>query len=145
AVFMIGVIAVSLMTYSLIYDNLQTAWPLYLGVSIFGIFFIVGFVGIVVLLRKYLILKSVLKHGTNTIGTYEDTGRTIGWGTGGGRTSNGFSAFYNQIIFSYKVNGEKREYKSCTVYLESEVIKLLKMRTFAIKCKGKHAIICEGL
>lgn len=144
-VFMIGVIAVSLMTHSLIYDNLQTAWPLYLGVSIFGIFLIVGFVGIAVLLRKHLILKSVLKHGTKSIGTYEDTGRTISWSTGGGRVGRGKTTWFNQIIFSYKINGEKYEYKSCTVYLDSEVSKLSKMRTFVIKYKGKHAIICEDL
>ncbi|MDE7107762.1 MAG: hypothetical protein K2O39_05505 [Clostridiales bacterium] len=50
---------------------------------------------------------------------------------------------FNQIIFSYTVDGEEREYTSCMVYLDEQVDKLKKLNTFSVKYKGRHAIICE--
>ncbi|MDE7107761.1 MAG: hypothetical protein K2O39_05500 [Clostridiales bacterium] len=79
-VFAIGAVAVSLMIRSIICDGLQIAWPVYFLFSLFGPVGIVGLTGIIVLLRKYLILKIVLKYGTETVGKYVDIGKYITWG-----------------------------------------------------------------
>ena len=144
-VFAIGAIAVFLMGRSIIRDDLQTPWPLYLGVSLFGLVALVGMIGIIVLLRKHLILKSVLKHGTKTVGKYKGVGRIIQWSNNRRYGSGIKSTWYNQIIFSYTADGVEREYKSCTVYLDNQVKKLEKLKTFSVKYKGKHAIICEKI
>lgn len=142
-VFVIGAVAVSLMTHSVVGYSVSTVWPLYLGIALFGAFGSVGLVGTIVLLRKHLILKYVIEYGTETVGKYEDLGRIFSWHSG--RYGHGTTIWYNQIIFSYMADGEEREYKSCTVYLDNDVDKLNESETFAVKYKGKHAVICEML
>lgn len=141
-VFAIGAVAVSLMCHSLICDNLQMLWPLYLGVSLFGLVGFVGLVGVTVLLCKYLILKSVLEHGTETVGKYECIGKIIQWSNSSRYGSGIKSTWINQIIFKYTVDGNECKYKSCVVYLDEQVKKLEELKTFPVKYKGKHAIIC---
>lgn len=141
-VFAIGAVAVSLMARSVICDNLLMSGPLYLFFALFGLFGLVGLIGVLVLLGKHLLLKSVLKYGTETVGKYDDVGRIISWG-GGHRNGYGITTWFNQIIFTYTVDGEERRYKSCTVYRDNELDKLAELKTFTVKYKGKHAIICE--
>lgn len=142
-VFAIGALAVSFMSRSLICDNLQIPWPLYLGVSLFGLVALAGIIGMIVLLRKHLILKSVLKHGTETVGKYKCIGRIIRWSNSHRYGSGIKSTWFNQIIFTCIINGEEREYKSCTVYFDNQAKKLEELQTFSVKYKGKHAIIYE--
>ena len=148
ATFAIGVIAISLMSNSLIHDDPVMAWPLYLGVSLFGAVTIPGIVGMLVLLRKHLILKDVLKHGTETVGKFLDVGETVGWGgipsgLGSGGRRPGRTVYFSQVIFTYTVDSGKREYTSCAVYRDKQVEKLRELETFPVKYKGRHAIICE--
>lgn len=142
AVFAIGAVAVSLMSRSIIVGEVQIVWPLYLGIVLFGLFGISGFIGVIVLLRKHLILKRVLKHGTETVGKFKEVGRTISCRNTSYRRGIP-STWYSQIIFAYTVDGEEREYKSCTVYLDKQVETLKELKTFTVKYKGKHAIICK--
>ena len=142
--FAVGAIAVSLMSYSVISDSVYRVWHMYLGIALFGAFGVVGLIGIIVLLYKYLILKDVLKHGTETVGKYDDVGRTISFSTNSNIGSGKKTIWwFNQIIFTYNVDGEERKYKSCAVYLNEQVEKLQELKTFTVKYKGKHAIICE--
>ena len=144
SVFAIGAVAVSLMSYSVISKSVYIVWPMYLGIALFGAFGIVGLMGMIVLLRKYFILKYVLKYGTETIGEYVDLGRTISWRNSSRYYGHGrITTWFNQIIFKYTVDGKEREYKSCTVYIDKQLDELKELKTFTVKYKGKHAIICE--
>ncbi len=135
-----GAVAVSLMSRSLICDDLQIIWPMYLGIVLFGLFGIVGLIGVIVLLRKYLILKNVLKYGTETVGEFVSVGKPVGWSTD--ITYRRRTTYFTQIIFTYTVDNEKRTYTSCAVYSDKQAEKLEELKTFPVKYKGKHAIIC---
>ncbi|MDE7463520.1 MAG: hypothetical protein K2M48_00695 [Clostridiales bacterium] len=143
-VFAIGAFAASFMGYSVATDDFVTIWPMYLGIGLFGAFGFVGMIGTLVLLRKHLILKSVLKRGKQTVGEFERVGRVSSWSTNR-RYGHGTTTWFNQIIFTYLADGVEREYKSCTVYLDKQVEMLKEIKTFPVKYKGKHAIICEEI
>ncbi len=145
ATFVIGAVAVSLLSHSLISDDLLMVWPMYLGIVLFGLFGIAGFIGMIVFLRKHLILKNVLKYGTETVGEFVSVGKLVKWDRhrAYGPSPYGRSIkWYTQIIFKYTVDNEERTYTSCAVYLVEDAEKLEQLKTFPVKYRGKHAIIC---
>lgn len=125
-------------------DDLHSLGGIFVMIAIFGVVFVVGVVGMLMLLCKHLILMSVFKHGTETVGMFEDTQGYFEHGGGRNSVSSSSSRSYTRVIFAYRVGNQVRKYKSCAVYTMDDANHLKSLDTFPVKYKGKHAVILEA-
>lgn len=135
AVFAFGAIAETVFACSIVNGSLTMHVIIYVTMPLFALVALIGAIGIVVLLRKYIILKRVLEYGAETIGKYDAVGNSATFDR----------KLFFQVKFTYTAGGESRRYTSCAVYSDEQITRLRKLGTFTIKHKGRHAIICDPI